>query len=375
MRICSPQLGLSPNATLGGEVHDREILTGLARLGVEVDVLLPAGQRVPAASTLRVRRLPLRRGYRWWVSNLIFTPYIGRAYRRHPFDLLRVHSLRFTGLAALWARKLYSLPVPIVAHHHHTDQDRLTRCVDFRVARAVDMVVTVSRFAADDLTARLEHGQPRIEPVYNGVADRYRPGPPSQWLLQRLGLGSLPALLYVGSLNKRKNVPLLLEAFRGVLAAREGAVRLLVVGSGPEEGVLRAMSRRMGLEESVVFCGAIGEGEKIEYYRVAKAFVTSSRLEGFGLAIAEAMGCGLPVVATRVGAVPEVVVDGETGLLVPPGDKVALAAALTRLLDDEELARGMGEAGRSRALRMFRWEDAAAQTLHLYEEAVAGWGA
>ena len=81
MRICSPQLGISPSATLGGEVYDREMLTGLSRLGADVEVLLPAGRPVPAGCALRITRLPLRRGYRWWVSNLLFVPYIGRAYR------------------------------------------------------------------------------------------------------------------------------------------------------------------------------------------------------------------------------------------------------------------------------------------------------
>ena len=101
MCICSPQLALSPEATLGGEVYDREILTRLAGLGVEIELLLPAGLPCPEVRNLRVTRLPLRRGLRWFISNLVFLPYIGRVYWQRPFDLLRVHSLRFTGPAAL----------------------------------------------------------------------------------------------------------------------------------------------------------------------------------------------------------------------------------------------------------------------------------
>ena len=119
MRICSPQLRLAPEATLGGEVYDRETLTRLANLGAEVEVILPRGQPCPSASRLRVTRSPLARGYRPPVSNVVFVPQIGALYRRRPFDVLRVHSLRYTGPGVLAARRIYRLPVPVVAHHHH----------------------------------------------------------------------------------------------------------------------------------------------------------------------------------------------------------------------------------------------------------------
>jgi D-inositol-3-phosphate glycosyltransferase len=374
MRICSPQLGLSPSATLGGEVYDREILTGLSRLGAEVQVLLPQNRPAPVVPNLSVTRLPLRRGYRWWVSNLVFVPYIGREYRRCRFDVLRVHSLRFTGLAALWARRLYSLPVPIVAHHHHIDDDSWTELVDLRVARAVDLVLTGSRFAADDLLARLAPKQCRVEPVYYGAADQYRPRAPSERLRACLGLDGVPAVLYVGSLKPRKNLPLLLDAFGEVLEARGGQARLLVVGTGPEEAALRSLARRLGLEHAVVLCGAVSEEEKHEYYSIASVFVTASSMEGFGLAVAEAMACGLPVVATRVGSLPEVVVDGTTGFLVDPGNPGQLADRLAALLRDEALARRLGEAGRRRVEQCFRWEKAAQSVLDLYREAARDFG-
>lgn len=367
MRICSPQLGLSPNATLGGEVFDREILTRLAGLGAEIEVLLPAGLPYSDVPGWQVTRLPLRRGYRWFVSNPLFVPYIGRAYRRRPFDILRVHSLRFTGLAALWARKLYRLRVPIVMHHHHLDRDYWTDRLERRVVRAADLIITGSDFARRQLITELDVPPEKIAVVYYGVDEQYRPlAPKSRALHRRLNLTATRVLLHVGSLKSRKNLPVLLEAFRDVVSQLPQA-RLILVGRGPEEARLRGYVQSLGLEQMVVFAGFVTEQEKLEYYHSADLFVSPSLLEGFGLAVGEAMACGLPVVATCAGSLPEVVSDGETGLLVPPDDVASLSQAILRILRDRDLAHSFGRAGRARVERLLRWEATARRTLELYE--------
>ncbi|MCI0574647.1 MAG: glycosyltransferase family 4 protein [Chloroflexi bacterium] len=366
MRICSPQLGLSPQAALGGEVYDRELLTRLAGLGADVDVLLPAGQPYPPVTGLHVTFLPLRRGYRWFISNPLLVHYIGRAYRRQPFDVLRVHSLRFTGLAALWARRLYHLPVPIMAHHHHLDRDRWTGQVERRVAQAVDRLITGSHFARQQLVRELKVSGDKIAVVYYGVADHYRPGPAGEMIGRQLNPFGGPILLHVGSLKPRKNLPALLEAFASVLPHFPKA-RLVLVGRGPGKSVLQAQARQLGLAPAVYFAGFVSEEDKLAYYQSATLVVSPSLLEGFGFAVAEAMACGRPVVATQAGSLPELVADGETGLLAPAGDAAALSQAILRLLRDEELARRMGQAGAARVDALFRWDRAARLTWQQYE--------
>jgi hypothetical protein len=116
MIICSPHVGLAPESSSGGEVSEREVLKHLALLGARIDLILPG--RALCWTNIRnwhVHRTRLPKGFRWYVSNLVFPPYIKRVYAQQPFDLLRAHSLRFVGPAALWARRRYRLPVPVGA--------------------------------------------------------------------------------------------------------------------------------------------------------------------------------------------------------------------------------------------------------------------
>lgn len=366
MRICSPQLGLSPQASLGGEVYDYEILTRLAKLGGEIEVLLPAGLSYPQQPGLRVTPIPLRRGYRWFVSNLVFVPYIGRLYRQRPFDVLRVHSLRFTGLAALWARRLYRLPVPIIAHHHHLDRDRWTDQIERRVAQAVDLIITGSCFSQAQLGQELGVATEKVVVVYYGIDERYQPGPADEETRRKLNPAGGPILLHVGSLKGRKNLPMLFDAFAKLLGEFPTA-RLVLAGRGPDEAMLQNQAKQLGIEQAVLFAGFVSEAEKLAYYRCATLFVSPSLLEGFGFAVAEAMACGCPVVATKAGSLPEVVADGQTGLLAPVNDSAALFEAMKVVLQDEHLAQQLGEAAVARINALFRWDNAAKRTLSLYK--------
>jgi glycosyltransferase involved in cell wall biosynthesis len=369
MRICSPQLGLSPSATRGGEVYDVALLTRLAEAGVEVDVLLPAGLPAPALPNLRITRLPLRQGYRWFVSNLYFVPYIGRHYRRQPFDLLRVHSLRFTGMAALWARRIYRLPVPIVAHHHHTDTDRWTDQVDGRVARAVNLIIVGSRATAGDVAARFGVAAERLAVVPYGIDEKYHPGLSCTLDETRPDLRGKRIIVHVGSLIRRKNVAGLLAAFAS-LHAKLPTSYLVLLGGGPEEGALRTQANKLGINQAVEFAGRVSEETKLAYYARADLLVSASLMEGFGLAVGEAMACGVPVVAAASGSLPELVEEDISGLLVPPNDRFALAAAMLRVLQDPALARRLGKAGRQRIDQIFRWERTIEQTFACYQTAI-----
>jgi 1,4-alpha-glucan branching enzyme len=366
MRICSPQLGLSPQASLGGEVYDYEILTRLAILGGKIEVLLPAGLPYPQLSGLQVTPIPLRRGYRWFISNLVFVPYIGRLYRQRPFDVLRVHSLRFTGLAALWARRIYRLPVPIIAHHHHLDRDRWTDQLERRVAQAVDLIITGSCFSQQQLAQGLDIAAEKVAVVYYGVDERYRPGPADEEMRRKVNPAGGPILLHVGSLKGRKNLPVLLDAFADIQREFPDA-RLVLAGRGPEEAALQNQVKQLDIDQAVRFAGFVSEAEKLAYYRCATLFVSTSLLEGFGFAVVEAMACGCPVVVTEAGSLPEVVENGKTGLLVPVNHQAALSRAIRTVLQDEGLARQMADAGVARVNSLFRWGKAAERTLQLYK--------
>jgi glycosyltransferase involved in cell wall biosynthesis len=160
--------------------------------------------------------------------------------------------------------------------------------------------------------------------------------------------GGRPRVLAVGRLAEPKDALTLVRA----LAAVPGhAFSALLVGDGPDRPAVEAEVRRLGLQHAVTVAGT--RDDVPELLARADVFALSSRSEGAPVSILEAMAAGLPVVASSVGGVPELVADGETGLLVPPGDPAAMAAALGRLLEDVDLRRRLGAAGRDRALRCF----------------------
>jgi glycosyltransferase involved in cell wall biosynthesis len=121
----------------------------------------------------------------------------------------------------------------------------------------------------------------------------------------------------------------------------------------------------------VTVTGRVERDELIQLYNRAQVFVSPSLYEGFGLPAAEAMSCGTPLVATTAGAFPEVVDDGVSGLLVPPGNVGALAGAIDRLLDDPMLRARLGQEARKRIVDHFSWRQTGIRTLELYEDVLA----
>jgi glycosyltransferase involved in cell wall biosynthesis len=152
-------------------------------------------------------------------------------------------------------------------------------------------------------------------------------------------------ILTVGRLLALKGHALLLQAVAGVRAA--GAeVELTIVGDGPERERLEVLTRELAIEGHVRFAGAVGRDRVASHYAAADIFCLASFAEGVPVVLMEAMAAGLPVVATRVAGIPELIRDEETGLLVSPGRADLLAGALMRLVESEGLRRRLGGAGR-----------------------------
>jgi glycosyltransferase involved in cell wall biosynthesis len=371
MRICTPHCGVAPETTSGGETYERELLVRLGRHGVRLDVILARGKSHPVdVPNWCVHRFGIGRGLRWWVAPAIVPQAIKRVWDAGRFDLLRVHSLRFIGPSALWARRRFGLDVPIVAHHHHLDPSPLNGLIERRVVEAVDRVVVGSEFArrqlADELGCRTDH----VAVVPYGVDERFAPRPRRPDLVARYGLAGATVVLFLGGLKPRKNLPLLLDVFARV-APSAPAARLVVAGGGPLRAELERQARAAGLGERVAFTGYVPEAEKVDHFNLGDVFVFPSALEGFGLAIGEAMSCGLPVLASPRGAIPEVLVDGEGGFLIDPAAPARFAERLAALLADPGLRQAFGRANRVRVDARFRWDRCVAATTAVYEEAVA----
>ncbi len=373
MRVCSPHCGLDAETTSGGETYEREMLTRLARLGMVCDLILARHKGIPEdAPNLVVHRLPIGRGLRWPVAAALLPRYIARVYRRVRFDLLRVHSLRYIGPAALAARRFYGIDVPIVSHHHHLDPNWLNSIIERRVVLASERLITGSDFSKRQLVEVLGIPADHVEVVPYGVDERFAPREVDSRLRDRLGLTGEPLALFFGGLKPRKNLFFLLDAWRDVATARPRAT-LLVAGGGPLESALRRRSETLGLTGRVVFVGRVPEAEKVAYYNVADVFLFPSLLEGFGLAVGEAMSCGLPAVVSDQGSLPELVVDGQGGFVCRGQDRGEFVRAVLRLLDDAALRRRFGAFNRARIDQHFRWHRASRRVLDIYEEILGDW--
>ena len=216
---------------------------------------------------------------------------------------------------------------------------------------SVDLMSYVDRVAAPT------RGQARMV-VYNGVdADEFAGIAPFAH--------PRPYILSAGRLVETKGGRILIEAF-ALARARGVDCDLIIAGGGPEEKRLRGLAADLDIASHVHFAGAVGRARLGALYQGCALFVFPSIQEAFGLVALEAMTCSRAVVATRVGGIPETVVDGETGLLTRVADPVDLADKLVALLNDPARAAAMGRRGRARAVAEFTWQRVAARYLAAY---------
>ena len=186
------------------------------------------------------------------------------------------------------------------------------------------------------------------------------------------GRGSRRAgLLFVGRLTPQKGLDALLDAF----ARMQARTTLDVIGGGPDEGALRARAASLGIADRVRWHNPVPPTSLAPWYAGASAVVVPSREEGLGLVAVESLLCETPVVAFRSGGIVDIVRDGETGLLAPPGDAPALAACLDRVVGSHDLARRLGAAGRAHVSARFSPAAAAATYRAVYDRALAQLGA
>ncbi|MEJ7569046.1 MAG: glycosyltransferase family 4 protein [Gaiellaceae bacterium] len=244
----------------------------------------------------------------------------------------------------------------LVATKHNDDPFRagpfrlVERAITLRAARVICITEALRRFNVDRVGLPAE----KLAVVPYGLDE-----PPAAWGQNELELPEGKLVVAVSRLVPQKGLDVAVEAMAGIDAT------LVVLGVGPERERLEGLARGRGVR--LLLPGRVGDVAAV--LRRADLLVHPARWEGFGLALLEAMLCGLPVVATRVSSIPEIVVDGETGLLVPPDDPAALAAALTRVLADPG---ELGARGLARARAEFSVAAMAERTVQIYVDVTRG---
>jgi glycosyltransferase involved in cell wall biosynthesis len=228
-----------------------------------------------------------------------------------------------------------------------------------RVSAQLPRIVTVSESSKRDISAQMGVPVDRMDVVHVGVDHlRFRPLEGVQRIRGRL-------MTTASSDVPLKGLVPLLEALAKLRTERDA--ELVVIGKLRSGSKIPATLERLGLQGAVRFVSGVDDEAIVRLYAEASVAVVPSLYEGFSLPAIEAMACGTPLVATTGGALPEVVgTDGITGMLVPPGDPGALAAAIGQLLDDDELRNRVGAAGRARVLKEFTWRATAEGTVGQY---------
>jgi starch synthase len=213
----------------------------------------------------------------------------------------------------------------------------------------------------------------RVHVIYNGIdAEQYAPDP-ARDVIERYGVDtSRPSVVFVGRITRQKGVPVLLRA----AAHLDPDVQLVLCAGAPDTPELGAevaglVDELRATRSGVIWLsGMLSKREVIQLLSHSTLFACPSVYEPLGIVNLEAMACGTAVVASRTGGIPEVVADGETGLLVPPDDPAALADSINALTRDPERAKAMGTAGRERARTRFDWARIAEETAELYRSVV-----
>ncbi len=311
-------------------------------------------------------------------------------------DLVHTHTW-YMAMAGYLAKKLYRVPFVLTAHSLEPLRAwkaeqlgsgyAMSSWMERTAMLDADAVVAVSKGAkADILRAYPDVDPERVTVIYNGIdLDEYRQTSDTQALAEYGVDPAVPYVLFVGRITRQKGVTHLVDAIRYlppetqiVLCAGAPDTPEIAAEMREKVGAARAHHPRIVWIEKMV-----AKQEAIQLYSHARVFCCPSVYEPFGIINLEAMACRAPVVASATGGIKEVVVDGETGYLVPfdqdpvtsfPRDPEAfarnLAARLNELLDDKEKCRRFGEAGRRRAEEIFGWPAIARQTIALYERLI-----
>src|SRR5437870_6615528 len=296
--------------------------------------------------------------------------YFADFFARNQVDHVHVHFANRAAHTALFLKEISGIPFSVTAHGQDFMKDLGSDDLLREICAAAEFVAAETDYSRELICQRCPHSAAKIHRVYNGIDLEHFPTPAQGTT------NPVPRIFSVGRLVPFKGFEYLVDAC-AELARRGFDFVCDIVGDGPLRDRLGAKIDMLNLSSRINLLGSLSQRAVLEKIQAADIFALASVIdaqgqgEGFPTVILEAMSSARPVVSTRLAGIPELVVDGETGVLVSPGDTAALTCALAQLLRDPALRLRFGRAGRMRVERHFRIEDTVAPLLKLFKKASA----
>jgi glycosyltransferase involved in cell wall biosynthesis len=305
--------------------------------------------------------------------------YFADHFKRSGVDHVHVHFANRAAHTAMFLKEISGIPFSITAHGQDFMKDLGNDDLLREICTAAEFVAAETDYSRDLLRQHCPDSAAKIQRVYNGIDLTRFPGPQDETAHpadpSRTGIAPyhVPRIISIGRLVAFKGFEYLIDACAD-LARRDLKFTCEIIGDGPLRGDLEERIEKLNLSDRVHLLGSLSQGAVLEKLRAADIFALASvtDVQGasdvFPTVIIEAMAAARSVVSTRLAGIPESVVDGETGLLVPPEDTMALAEALRQLIEDANLRLHYGRAGRARIEQHFRIEHTVAPLIELLQK-------
>lgn len=359
MHVCMALAYLEKGGT---EEHAITLMEYLLEQGIRLSVIAPAGPRDTDLERLPIRRLRFTRfdhSFRQgWTS---YRAAMRRLIETDPPDILHIHGAHELLLAL--PRKARSIPKVFTNHGYHG----AGKGVSYKTAawvcnRLADRTIAVSKYE-EGLMKKFGFAVERLRLIHNGIAQPATRVPAAEGVFP---IDLSDDVFRVGAIARLEPAKGIEYLVRAMAQLKGEPVACVIIGDGSLRRELEELAHTLGVVNSVHFAGYIPNASA--YLRDVDVLTVPSLEEPFGLVCVEAMACGKPVIASHVGGIPEIVIDGETGLLVPPGDEKRLADAILRLRHDADLRERFGRAGQERYMAYFSIERMGEAVVELYKE-------
>ncbi len=384
MKICMLAKRLAKHRPGGLEVWVQELSKNLLKLGHDVTAICWSPNKAMSSEIIdgiKVYYVPALTRHEYidqYLSMPLLIYFLRHYLSKNDFDIIHGHGIiSFGYLFAKKLRLVSSKPFVYTLYGlgwkhwaslqsrspHLVRFQRFTHIMDKECAQKADHVIAISKNTALDAIKEYKVIPNKINVIPGGVDktnldNHFTSGE----ILENME--NKQVILFVGSLSEQKGLTYLIKAAKIVLNKFPDTV-FLVIGRGKKDPFENIVNQ-LGIATAFSFLGEKPHNEIRKYYESADIFVLPTLYEGFGLVYTEAMAAGKPIVATKIGPIPEIIIDGKTGLLVKPKAIKDLAKAMIMLLANKDAAKKMGALGKERVKRLFTWEKTAKKTQEVY---------